>query len=224
MRTGPTRRPLALPRMAVAAALGLWVVTAAAVPRPALGADGDVTVHEGKLRLAALGYPVGTALGEDDAEFRRGLCAWRRLDGREAHRGPLTRAELLAIRATDGLPGAPEGRGLTIDRTCQAAYFREDGRWERAMASSTGRTGLPRPGPYRVQWKRAGWHTSSLYWAPEPNMYNAIYIRGAIAVHGSRDVPPRPASRGCARLRIEDADWLFDRVRPGDAVEVVGTF
>jgi len=217
---GPRPRTLrAIPLVLVVAAVGVLG------PTPQAHAlSGDPTVRAAQAALADLGLPVAVIDGHDGVPLRRSLCAWRRLSGLEAHRGPLDADDLEVLLTMEALPPAPSGRGVTIDKTCQASYFHDDGTWQRVVATSTGRNGLPRVGDYRVQRKRAGWHTSTLYWAPRPNMYNTIYFNGAIALHGSNDVPFRPASRGCARLELEDADFLFERMERGDIVTVVGRF
>ena len=184
----------------------------------------DETVREAQELLAALGYPVGPVDGLDGAQTRRGLCAWRRLEGHDVHRGPLRPGELEAIAVTSGLPAAPAGLGVTVDKTCQTLYQRDGGWWQQVHRASTGRGGLPHRGTYAIIYKRPGWHTSSLYPAPEPNMYNAMYFSGAIAIHGSNLVPTHPASAGCVRVTPASADVLFDQLQPGDPVTVIGSY
>jgi hypothetical protein len=198
----------------------LTVVPPGAAPAEASSA----AVREAQSILDGLGYPVGPVDGLDGNQTRRGLCAWRRLEGRETHRGPLTSSELKALRATTRLPSASAGRGVTVDRTCQTVYYREDGRWRKVLRASTGKGGLPRKGNYTTTRKRAGWHTSTLYPAASPNMYNSMYFSGVIAIHGSRVVPTYPASAGCVRVTPKGADYLFARVRVGDPVRVIGTY
>lgn len=195
-------------------------------PAPAPEPVPDTTpVREAQQLLTDLGYPVGPVDGIEGPQTRRALCAWRRLEGREVSRGSLAAGELTALRARDGLPAAnASGRGVTVDSTCQVLYLRQDGRWQGVYRASTGTDGLPRAGSYAVSWKRPGWHTSSLYPAPEPNMYNSMYIHGAIAIHGSRHVPPRPASAGCVRVTPAAADALFALLQVGDPVQVIGAW
>ncbi len=182
-------------------------------------------VREAQQLLADLGYPVGPVDGIDGPKTQRALCAWRRLEGREVSRRPLQPGEVEALRATDGLPAArTAGRGVTVDNTCQALYLRVDGRWREVHQASTGTDGLPRAGSYTISRKRPGWHTSTLYPAPEPNMYNSLYFHGAIAIHGSHHVPPRPASAGCVRVTPAAADQLFATLRVGDPVRVIGAW
>jgi lipoprotein-anchoring transpeptidase ErfK/SrfK len=186
---------------------------------------GSPPVREAQQLLADLGYPVGPVDGIEGPQTRRALCAWRRLEGHDVDRGALRDGELQALRASGGLPPAgASGRGVTVDQTCQVLYLREEGRWQRVDAVSTGRGGLPGAGSSTISWKRPGWHTSSLYPAPEPNMYNAVYFDGAIAIHGSHHVPPHPASAGCVRVTPSVADQLFAILQVGDPVHVIGTW
>jgi lipoprotein-anchoring transpeptidase ErfK/SrfK len=180
--------------------------------------------REAQAKLTELGYPVGPVDGVLGPRTRQGLCAWRRLSGRTATRSGLTSAELQAIRATTRLPAAGAGRGVSVDRTCQTVYYRQDGRWRRVLIASTGSNGLPSRGTYRVLRTWAGWHTSSAYPEPTPNMYNSIYITRSIAIHGSRSVPSYPASHGCVRVTPAGADYLFARVRVGTPVRVIGAW
>ena len=182
-------------------------------------------VREAQQLLTDLGYPAGPDDGVEGPQTRRALCAWRRLEGREVSRRSLQAGEVEALRASDGLPAArTSGRGVTVDRTCQVLYLRQDGRWQHVYRASTGEGGLPRADTYTISRKREGWHTSSLYPAPEPNMYNTMYFHGAIAIHGSHHVPPHPASAGCVRVTPSAADQLFATLQVGDAVRVIGTW
>ena len=195
------------------------------VERVVLVGIGASPVREAQQLLAGLGYPVGPVDGADGAQTRRSLCAWRRLEGRDVSRQGIQPGELEALRATSGLPAASAaGRGVTVDRTCQALYYRQDGRWRHVHAVSTGADGLPAPGSYTIQRTRPGWHTSTLYPSAQPNMYNSLYFHGAIAIHGSHHVPTHPASAGCVRVTPRAADQLFASLGVGDPVRVIGTY
>ncbi len=202
------------------AALLLTTVPPTASPAHAASVD----VREAQALLNDLGHPAGPVDGIDGPQTRRGLCTWRRLAGMETHRGPLTATELEALRATTGLPEAAEGRGVTVDRTCQSVYYRADGNWQQVLAASTGRGGLPREGDYTIRRTRTGWHTSTLYPSATPNMYNSMYFSGVIAIHGSNHVPPRPVSAGCVRVTPAGADYLHARLEIGDPVQVIGSY
>jgi len=223
MHAVTSTRPRPLGRFVLIFLLALALLTTMGLGGVA-EASTSSNVREAQTRLQQLGYPVGTVDGIEGPQMRRGLCAWRRLEGRTAHRGPLSSAELKALRKTPGLPAAGSGRGVTIDKTCQAVYYRDGGRWQKVVRASTGSGGLPRVGSYTIQRTRAGWHTSTLYPAPSPNMYNTLYFHGAIAIHGARQVPTYPASKGCVRVTPKDADYLFARLRIGDPIKVVGSY
>jgi hypothetical protein len=199
----------------------LLVLTLALPPVPA---EAGVRFERVEQHLKDLGYPVGAVDGVQNAASRRALCAWRRLEGRTAHRGGIEAAEFDAILATRRLPKVSrQARHVVVDRTCQVATYRKDGEVRRVLPASTGRPGKETPaGVFSIYRKRAGWHTSTLYPAPQPNMYNSMYFNGPVALHGAREVPTYPASSGCVRLRPKHADWLFARTRIGTRVEVIG--
>ncbi|MEX2562980.1 MAG: L,D-transpeptidase family protein [Nitriliruptoraceae bacterium] len=202
------------------AALVLAVVPS--MSSPAYGQSSDI--REAQTLLNEVGYPAGPVDGLDGPQTRRGLCTWRRLEGRVAHRGPLTTFELQALRTTTELPAADDGRGITVDKTCQSVFYREDGRWQQVLAASTGWGGLPREGDYTIFRTRNGWHTSTLYPAASPNMYKTMYFSGVIAVHGSNHVPARPVSAGCVRVTPAGADYLHARIHIGDPIQVIGRY
>ena len=59
-----------------------------------------------------------------------------------------------------------------------------------------------------------GWHNSSKFPVEEDNplngnMYKPLYFHRGQAIHGANNVPPEPASKGCARLRPENQDALL---------------
>jgi peptidoglycan hydrolase-like protein with peptidoglycan-binding domain len=216
----------ATPGRVSSAALAVLLMTAMLLAGVGVQPADAVTksdIKAAQQQLRDLGYPVGSVDGIDGPKTRRGLCAWRRLEGRTVSRGPLTSKELKSLLATTKLPKATAGRGLTVDRTCQTVYYRNDGRWRKVRKASTGKDlVLPKVGDYRIQRTRAGWHTSTLYPSKTPNMYNTLYFSGAIAIHGSRSVPTYPASAGCVRVTPKTADYLFARLKVGDPIKVIG--
>lgn len=78
--------------------------------------------------------------------------------------------------------------------------------WEQAVT--------PR-GWFEIYRKDAGWAEAPLGW-----LYNALYFTGGYAIHGSDYVPDYPASHGCVRVPLDDADYLFDTVGIGTPVFV----
>ena len=70
------------------------------------------------------------------------------------------------------------------------------------------------PGVFRVTFKNRD-HVSSIYGTPMPY---AVFFNDGIAFHEG-DV--NEESGGCIHLEEEDAKTYFDRLQPGDVVEVV---
>jgi N-acetylmuramoyl-L-alanine amidase len=54
------------------------------------------------------------------------------------------------------------------------------------------------------------------------NLYEPWYFYGGYAVHGSLSVPSYPASHGCIRVSIADAEWLDARLWIGMPIHVRG--
>jgi hypothetical protein len=211
-------------RMVVALVVVATISLSSFVPAGAAAADTRLRAVE--QRLHDLGYPVGKVDGIQDAESLRAFCAWRRLSGSATHRGGIRADEYDRILATKALPTVSRTSiHIVVDRTCQVVTYRSDGRVRRVLPASTGRAGKETPtGVFSVDRKRSGWHTSTLYPAPQPNMYNTLYFNGPIAIHGSREVPTEPASSGCVRVTPSGADYLFPKVPIGTRVEVIGAW
>jgi peptidoglycan hydrolase-like protein with peptidoglycan-binding domain len=64
---------------------------------------------------------------------------------------------------------------------------------------------------------RAGWDPS-----PLGRLYNPFYFNRGIAVHGLEEVPPYPASHGCARIPMHVAEYFHTLVTNGEPVYVFG--
>jgi hypothetical protein len=84
--------------------------------------------------------------------------------------------------------------------------FTSEGRTRRAIT--------PR-GRFTVVRKIRGWHESPLGMLYYPN-----FITEGVAIHGSRSVPPRPASHGCIRIPMAAAKEFFDTTPIGTVVLV----
>jgi hypothetical protein len=50
-------------------------------------------------------------------------------------------------------------------------------------------------------------------------MYRPLYFHRGQAIHGANNVPPEPASKGCARLRPENQDALLSWLALDDISE-----
>jgi hypothetical protein len=111
----------------------------------------------------------------------------------------------------------------------------------RAVASfpiATGMAAYPTPlGSFRIVTKQRNpwWYPPSAGWASgakpiPPGPGNPLGTRwmglnvGAVGIHGTPDAASigYSASHGCIRMRIPNAEWLFERVRIGTPVFIVG--
>jgi len=164
-------------------------------------------VRRAEQRLAALGYWTGPVDGVLDEVSRQALVAFQKIDGRKAT-GRLTRADLAALeRAVPPLPREAGAAHVEVDLARQVLFLVDgQGRVGKILPVSTG-TGRPFSaqgyrgtadtpcGHLEVFSKLSGWKKS-----PLGEMYNPLYVVGGIAIHGSLDVPPHPASHGCIRV------------------------
>lgn len=73
-------------------------------------------------------------------------------------------------------------------------------------------------GSFRVGYRIAGWHESDL-----GELYNPVYyqVGPGIAIHGSEEVPPQPASHGCVRIPMFAAETFPGLVPDGTPVYVI---
>lgn len=131
-------------------------------------------------------------------------------------------------------PGLPERYDesdyLEVDLERQLLFLVEDGELAEVFPVSTGggytyvspRTGrraianTPQ-GDHRLRWHQLGWVCDSRtgwcvykYWA-----FTDYY-----GIHGYRHVPAYPASHGCIRVEVWDADWLEPHLASGMPVHV----
>jgi hypothetical protein len=104
---------------------------------------------------------------------------------------------------------------------------------------ATGMAAYPTPlGSFRIVTKQRNpwWYPPSAGWAAgakpiPPGPGNPLGTRwmglnvGAVGIHGTPDSASigYSASHGCIRMRIPNAEWLFERVRVGTPVYIVGS-
>jgi len=131
----------------------------------------------------------------------------------------LLSATAIAVPATAAVSAE---RWILIDKTCQVLFAGEGGAISFVYKTSTGEPGWETRDHAQVRLYRynpapenGGWHNSSRFPVPEDNplngnMYKPLYFDGGQAIHGANNVPPTPASKGCARLRPEHQDALID--------------
>ena len=158
-------------------------------------------------RLAALHFAVRAdgVFGEDDTDA---LLAFEKLTGlpRSGIADDALWRRLLRARA----PAARfPGDHVEIDKARQLLYVVRDGKVTLIVPTSTGATGNTPVGVWHVYRKVAGYDWV-LY-------YPSYFLRG-FAVHGYPDVPPYPASHGCARIPLWIAQTVYAEMAPGSTV------
>jgi len=119
------------------------------------------------------------------------------------------------------LPRGDE-RSLTIYLGSQTFEYVEDGQVISSGEVSSGSTEHPTPtGSFRVEGKernkRSGKYTN--YFDQNTPMPYSLQFHGPYFIHEGW-IPGYADSHGCVRLHYEDARFLFDRMRIGDAVLV----
>jgi lipoprotein-anchoring transpeptidase ErfK/SrfK len=202
---GRTAVALAVVMLAAAAASAASAAVAAAGARAGLS---PAEVREAEARLAELGYWGGKVGGPWDESWRHALVAFQKVEGRR-RTGVLTRAEWSEIqRARTPVPREGGPAHIEVDLARQVLLMVDDdgvashvlpvssgsGRPFRAPAGWQATADTP-CGHFTVFSRSSGWHKS-----PLGEMYNPLYLVGGIAIHGSLDIPVRPASHGCIRI------------------------
>lgn len=166
------------------------------------GISGPVTRQRLCAARLALGLPTSTADMVPGSDEERLLLA----------------ATTLPVPYTSAILSE---RWILIDRTCQIMFVGRGGELvDHVFPTSTGeapyQTRLQDRTPafrYNPVLHNDGWHNSTTYpvAADNPlngNMYKPLYFDGGQAIHGANNVPRYPASKGCARLRVDHQDLL----------------
>lgn len=207
------------------------------VPQPASAAASN-TVREAQTILKKFGMPIGTVDGVWGSQTARGLCAFRIVVGATPSRSGITSSTMTTLRnynkkysKLQSIPAKTRSGNTTYmyaNQTCQAMLYVKGGKYQKAMAISSGKAGTSTPNNvYTLGNTATGWYCSKQY--PENcanhtegrfatsgkrfgNMYNRRHFVGGKYVHGSTSVPTYPASHGCIRVSIADSDWMYDNV------------
>ena len=160
-------------------------------------------------RLAALRYAVQVdgSFGSDDTEA---LYAFQKVEGlpRTGVATPFVWRRLL-VATTPHARYA--GDHVEVDKARQVIFIVRGGKVTLIVATSTGATGNTPVGIWHVYRKVAGFDWV-LY-------YPSYFLRG-FAVHGYPDVPPYPASHGCARIPMWVAQTVYAEIPDGSVVYV----
>jgi len=122
------------------------------------------------------------------------------------------------------LPPA-RSRTLRINLDSQSFQYVEDGRPVRSGPISAGSPQHPTPtGRFKVLSKekdKVSRSYTNAFDMPTPMPY-ALQFLGPYYVHEGW-LPGYPDSRGCVRLHYEDARFVYERIRQGDAVLITGS-
>ncbi len=178
------------------------------VPDLALG-DHGLSVRLLESRLAELHYAVKRdgVFGSDDLEA---VYAFEKIEG--LPRTGTVDAVVWRRLEHAQIPRARyAGDHIEIDKARQVLFVVRDGKVALTVATSTGATGNTPLGEWHVYRKVAGFDWV-LY-------YPSYFLRG-FAVHGYPDVPPYPASHGCARIPMWIAQTVYDDIPDGSTVYV----
>jgi lipoprotein-anchoring transpeptidase ErfK/SrfK len=149
-------------------------------------------------------------------------------------RGPLRlRQKILQPTTTR----ANFGPVIVIRRGSNNLYLYDGTRQRRVFPVATGQSSYPTPlGRFHivVKWRNPWWYPPSSPWARglkpiPPGPGNPLGTRWmglsapGVGIHGTPDAASigYSASHGCIRMRIPDAEWLFQRVRIGTTVFIV---
>ena len=189
---------------AVTATLNVPVVQPRLVP----GSRG-ASVRALEARLAELHFAVQQD-GVFDRDDTDALLAFQKLTGlpRTGVADDAVWRRLLAARVPAARYG---GDHVEVDKTRQVLFVVRHGKVTLVVPTSTGATGNTPIGRWRVYRKVAGFDWV-LY-------YPSYFLRG-FAVHGYPDVPPFPASHGCARIPMWIATTVYGLMPPGSTVYV----
>lgn len=182
--------------------------------------------------LKDLGYWTGPVDGVWDGATKHALTAFQKIEGAARATGKLTRAEYNALSVAR--PHKPKensgGMHIEVDIARQVLFLVDaDGKAGNILPISSGsgkrfkEPGYPESlavtpcARLEVYQKLSGWKKS-----PLGELHNPLYIVGGIAIHGSLDVPPYPASHGCVRIPMF-ASQVFPKMIPvGTPVFVYG--
>ena len=129
------------------------------------------------------------------------------------------------------------GPVIVIRRGSNRLYLYSGMRYQRTFGVATGQSVYPTPlGRFRVvvKWKNPWWYPPDSDWARGPQPVppgpgNPLGTRWmglsapGVGIHGTPDPGSigYSVSHGCIRMRISEAEWLFEHVRIGTTVFIV---
>ena len=228
---------------AIAAALAAQ--SGEAIDVDAMPSRPDLLRYVTRLAPTLARRPVDARLAGLDAKLRplvRPAVVGRRLDLRK------TAARITAaVRSAQREPVRPAfrvtpakrrvGSVIVIRRESNSLYLYEGRRLVRRVGVATGQSRYPTPlGSFVIADKQYNpwWYPPTSDWAKglkpvPPGAGNPLGTRwmglngGLVGIHGTPDAASigYSVSHGCIRMRIPDAEWLFERVDLGTPVVIV---
>jgi peptidoglycan hydrolase-like protein with peptidoglycan-binding domain len=191
-----------------------WAAVRTTVTAPIVAAsvrlgDHGASVRELERQLARQHYAIRRdgVFGSEDLEA---VYAFQKVHGL-ARTGAVD-AGLWQRILGSGTPAARYGGNhVEVDKTRQVLFVVRDGKVVLTVPTSTGATGNTPLGVWHV-YRKVGGFDWVLY-------YPSYFLRG-FAVHGYPDVPPYPASHGCARIPMWIAQTVYSLIPYGSTVYV----
>lgn len=192
------------------------IVGAPAVAAPAGELGDPAAVHA---RLRELGYSVAPSPPDRfDGALRQSVYAFQKAQGLKVDGivGPSTRAALRDPTPVRPARSSPADH-LEVDKDRQLLLVVRGGEVVRiSNASTAGIPGYRTPeGSFRIFRRVEGIDES-----PLGRLWNPLYFHRGWAIHGSTTVPPEPASHGCVRVPLWEAERLFERVPYNQVVHI----
>ncbi len=180
------------------------------------GSTGPAVVALQK-RLNALGYWVGTPDGRYGHLTQQAVWALQKSAGL-SRTGTITLPTRRALdRGVKPHPRASSGTVIEVDKKHQLLLVVSKGRLRYTINTSTGggywyttsgggRARATTPsGHFRIYYRwTSGWQHGSL-----GDMWRPAYFYRGWAIHGSAEIPPYPASHGCARVTSAAMNLLY---------------
>ena len=171
--------------------------------------DRGASARELERRLARQHYAIRQdgAFGSEDLEA---VYAFQKVHGL-ARTGVVDAALWRRILASGTPTARYSGDHVEIDKARQVLFVVRGGKVALVVATSTGATGNTPLGMWHV-YRKVGGFDWVLY-------YPSYFLRG-FAVHGYPDVPPYPASHGCARIPMWIATTVYSMIPEGSTIYV----
>ena len=192
-------------------------------PAPSAPTGPVAGLLQAQQKLAAMGFLLSSdADGQNGPQTQTAVLAFQKWEGldRDGVLGPQTRAALATAQRPAPITHGPPGKRAEVLLDRQVALAIDNNTVVRVIPVSTGKPSTPTPpGDYKVYAKIPKWWSTPfrewLLWA--------VPFNGGIAFHELADVPPYPASHGCAREMATTARWLYDFSVVGMPVKVMTT-